>query len=104
MTLIEVVCYAMWSAFSTSSAASWREAIYAVSAVFLAAAWLTARAWCPPGMSGQRSSKAVTYGAVPAVGSTGLPDSMYRSYGKVELGRSLEVIRRSIAFPDRQVV
>jgi len=49
-TVVEVVGYATWSALSTSSVTWWREAIYAVSAVFLAAAWLTARAWGPPGL------------------------------------------------------
>jgi len=64
-TVVEVVGYAAWSAFSTSSVTWWQEAIYAVSTVFLAAAWLTARAWGLPGLLASPIAGLASWFAIP---------------------------------------
>ena len=64
-TMVEVVGYATWAAFSTSSAAWPRQALYALSAILLATAWLAARGWDRAGLLAGPVAGLASWFAVP---------------------------------------
>jgi hypothetical protein len=72
-TAVEVVGYAAWSAFATSSITWWREAIYAISATFLAGAWLTFRGWDPPALLASPIAGIASWFAVPHLTAARVP-------------------------------
>lgn len=63
--VVEMVGYAAWSAFSTSSSAWPRQAVYALSAVLLAAAWLAARGGDRSGLLASPFAGLASWFAVP---------------------------------------